>query len=125
LLAPYQSFATAEKTTGDSLTNGKHKAMREVNRIDREAARRLAIQALEYLAAEPERLGRFLALSGLDPTTIRAAARQPEFLAGVLEYMLGDERMVAAFTVSVNVPPERIAEAHAVLAGRRWERQTP
>jgi hypothetical protein len=99
--------------------------MREVNRIDRDAAREVAIQALEYLAREPEQLGRFLALSGLDPATIRAAARQPEFLAGVLEYVMGDERLVMAFTASREIPPARVAEARAVLAGRPWERETP
>jgi hypothetical protein len=99
--------------------------MRKVNRIDREAALALAIQALEYLAQESEQLGRFLALSGLDPTTIRAAARQPEFLAGVLEYILNDERLVVAFTASLDVPPERVAQARAVLMGHSWERDIP
>ena len=99
--------------------------MRPVNRIDREAARGLAIQALEYLAREPEQLGRFLALSGLDPTTIRTAARQPEFLAGVLEYVMSDERLVMAFTASLEIPPDRVAEARAVLSGRPWQRETP
>jgi hypothetical protein len=99
--------------------------MRQVNRIDQEAARGLAVQALEYLAQEPEQLGRFLALSGLDPTTVRGASRQPEFLAGVLEYVLGDERLVMAFTASLEIPPERVAEARSVLIGRPWERETP
>ena len=99
--------------------------MREVNRIDRETALQLAIEALEYLAREPERLGRFLALSGLDPATIRAAARQPEFLSGVLEYILGDERLVVALTEALDIPPERIAQARTVLMGHTWERDTP
>ena len=99
--------------------------MRQVNRIDREAALGLAIRALEYLAQEPEQLGRFLALSGLDPTTIRAAARQPEFLAGVLEYVLNDERLLVAFTASLDLAPERISQARAVLMGHSWERDIP
>jgi hypothetical protein len=99
--------------------------MRPVNRIDPEAARGLAIQALEYLAQEPEQLGRFLALSGLDPTNIRTAARQPEFLAGILEFVLGDERLVMAFTQALDVPPERVAQARTVLAGQPWEREIP
>ena len=57
--------------------------MARVNRITREAAEALGIQALAYLAGDPERLGRFLALSGLGPETIRAAAHDPGFLAGV------------------------------------------
>ena len=98
--------------------------MRAVNRIDREAALGMAVQALEYLAREPERLGRFLALSGLDPTTIRAAARQPEFLAGVLEYVMNDESLLVALTASLDVPPERVSQARTVLMGHPWERDT-
>ena len=36
--------------------------MSKRDRADREAAESLAIQALTYLAGEPDRLGRFLAL---------------------------------------------------------------
>jgi hypothetical protein len=99
--------------------------MRKVNRIDPEAALALAIQALEYLSQDTERVGRFLAVSGLDPTTIRAAARQPEFIAGVLDYVASDERLLIAFAGQVGVPPERVAEARAVLSGRPWERDVP
>jgi len=53
----------------------------------REAAEALAIQALNFLATEPERLGRFLALSGLGPESIRAAAAESGFLANVLAHL--------------------------------------
>ncbi|HVX92342.1 MAG TPA: DUF3572 family protein, partial [Xanthobacteraceae bacterium] len=43
----------------------------------RDAAEALAVEALTYLAGEPERLARFLDLSGIDPASIRAAAREP------------------------------------------------
>src|SRR5262245_47114491 len=85
--------------SGDSLRNGKYKAMARVNRIDRQAAEQLAIQALAYLAGDPERLGRFLALTGLGPETIRAAAtsRDSQFLAGVLDHIAGDDGLLTAF----------------------------
>ena len=41
------------------------------------AAEGLAVAALGFIAAEPERLGRFLALSGIGPDSIRTAAREP------------------------------------------------
>ena len=46
-----------------------------------EAAEALAIAALTFIAEEPERLGRFLALTGIGPESLRAAAREPGFLA--------------------------------------------
>jgi Protein of unknown function (DUF3572) len=91
----------------------------------REAAESLAIQALTYLAGEPERLGRFLALSGLGPEQVRLAAGEPGFLAGVLEYLSSDESLLLGFADHVRVAPAEIARAHAALSGDRWEREIP
>src|SRR5262245_58106192 len=52
----------------------------------RAAAERLAIAALAFIAEEPERLGRFLALTGIGPESIRTAAHEPQFLLGVLDH---------------------------------------
>ncbi len=37
----------------------------------------MALKALSFLAADPERFERFIALSGLDQQAIRKAAREP------------------------------------------------
>ncbi|HVY58207.1 MAG TPA: DUF3572 domain-containing protein [Xanthobacteraceae bacterium] len=92
--------------------------------ITREAAQALAVQALTYLAAEPERLVRFLDLAGLDPSSIRAAARDPRFLSGVLEHVAGDERLLLDFAESADVPPAEVDAAREALSGR-WERDVP
>ena len=51
--------------------------MAKGGRITREIAENLAIQALSFLAADPERLGRFLAITGIGPDAIRKAAVDP------------------------------------------------
>ena len=61
------------------------------------AAEQLAIAALGFIAGEPERLERFLALTGIAPESIRAAAREPEFLLGVLDHVAGDDALLLAF----------------------------
>jgi hypothetical protein len=100
-------------------------AMSKRDRADREAAESLAIQALTYLAGEPERLGRFLALSGLGPEQVRLAAIEPGFLAGVLEYLSADESLLLGFADHARVEPAEIARAQAALSGHRWEREIP
>jgi hypothetical protein len=85
----------------------------------------LAVAALGFLAGEPERLGRFLALSGLGPESLRAAARQPEFLAGVLNHMLGDEKLLLAFAQHAEIDAEEVARAQRALSGQPWERDAP
>jgi hypothetical protein len=77
----------------------------------------MAVAALGYLAAEPDRLERFLAISGLGPHNLRAAAADPAFLAAVLDYLLSDEPLVLGFAAERGVPPERVAAARAAMDG--------
>ncbi len=91
----------------------------------REAAETLAIQALAFIAEEPERLGAFLAASGIGPDAIRDAARAPGFLAGVIGHMLGDESLLLAFADSAGLDPASIARARRALGGGQWERDIP
>ena len=91
----------------------------------REAAESLAIQALNFLATEPERLGRFLALSGLGPESIRAAAAESGFLAGVLAHLGQDQALLIAFAEEAGVKPAAVDRARRLLAGGDWEREVP
>src|ERR1700674_58275 len=91
----------------------------------REAAETLAVQALSFLAADPEQLSRFLALSGIGPDSIRAAAAQPEFLAGVLAHLAQDDALLVAFAAEAGVKPGAVERARAVLAGQDPERDVP
>jgi hypothetical protein len=93
--------------------------------LDRDTAESLAIQALGYLAAEPARLGRFLALCGLEPGEIRGAAAEPGFLAGVLEYLNCDESLLLAFADQASVDPADLGRAQAILSADRRERESP
>lgn len=80
-------------------------------------ANELAVGALTFLAADSDRLGRFLALSGIDPQSIRLAAREPGFLAGVLEHIAGDEKLLLAFAEENGIPPQDVTRARLLLAG--------
>lgn len=84
-------------------------------RLDDETATGTAIAALGFLAADAERLSRFLALSGLGPENLRAAAEQPGFLVGVLAHLLADEPLLHVFAAEHGLAPETVVEAHARL----------
>lgn len=77
----------------------------------------LAIEALSFLASDPERLGRFLAVTGLGPETLRQAAARPDFLAAILDYFIGDETLLVAFAANAGMEPETVVRAHQRLAG--------
>jgi Protein of unknown function (DUF3572) len=87
----------------------------------REAAEMLAIQALGFIAAEPERLEAFLAATGLTLERLRESATEPDFLGGVLEHMLADESLLLAFAESAAIDPAAVARARNALGGN-WER---
>jgi hypothetical protein len=90
-----------------------------------ETAEILAIQALGFLAQDPERLGRFLELTGLGPGDIRAAAGEPHFLAAVLDHIAGYEPLLNDFVAETGVDPLSIAPARAALGSKDWEREVP
>jgi hypothetical protein len=99
---------------------------RSGNRQDRQAAaEELAIAALGFIAGEPERLGRFLAMTGIGPDSIREAAREPQFLLGVLDHLAADEKLLLAFAAENSIDPSAVIKARDTIARRRWERDTP
>jgi hypothetical protein len=81
------------------------------------AADELAVAALVFLAGDEQRLGPFLALTGLAPESLRTAAREPGFLLGVLDHVMGDESLLRAFANESGIDPEDVARARQALAG--------
>jgi Protein of unknown function (DUF3572) len=91
----------------------------------REVAEIVAIQALSFIAGEPERLGLFLAESGIGPETLRNAASDPRFLSSVLDFIMRDDATVKAFANVSQLHPTNIAAAHQALNDPDWERDVP
>ena len=85
--------------------------------MTRELAETVAIQALSFIAEEPERLGRFLALTGIGPESLRDAAREPNFLLGVLDHLASDETLLRELASRWEIEPEDITKARDLLAG--------
>jgi hypothetical protein len=98
--------------------------MKAARSLTEGAAEGLAIQALTFIADDGERLGRFLATTGIGPAQIRAAAQQPGFLVGVLEYIAGDEGLLQEFAAAAGFDPAYVGKALAALGGH-WERDVP
>jgi hypothetical protein len=84
----------------------------------------LAVQALTFIAEDDTRLASFIAATGIDPQSIRDAAREPDFLAGVLDHILADEKLLIAFADSAGIDPAEMTRAHQAL-GKVWERDLP
>jgi hypothetical protein len=87
-----------------------------------QGAETVAIQALGWIAADEDRLGRFMALAGLSAGELRARAAEPEFLGGVLDFVLENEALLVEFAQSSGLKPESIARLRRQLPGAPvWE----
>ena len=99
--------------------------VKKTSKPSRNHAEHIAVAALKFIAADPERLGRFLASTGIGPADIRIAAQQPLFLAGVIGHIAADEQLLLAFAAEIGLQPAEIDQARKVLAGPDWERDAP
>ena len=77
----------------------------------------IALKALAFLAEDGERVARFLAASGLDPQSLRAAAAEPGFARAVLDHVAGDEALLLDFCAGEGLAPERVSAAWQRLCG--------
>ena len=88
-----------------------------MNRQD--AAETLALQALGWLLAQPEELGGFLSASGAAPGDLAHLARDPVFLAALVDYLLETDDRVLACTKDLGLPATALGEARQGLPGGR------
>ncbi|BAS00749.1 DUF3572 domain-containing protein [Blastochloris viridis] len=85
--------------------------------MDRSRAEFVGATALGVVASDPERLGLFLALSGIGPETLRESAAQPGFLLAVLDFVLSDDDLVRVVAKAADIAPTAVASARDQLAG--------
>ncbi|WP_343314801.1 DUF3572 domain-containing protein [Brucella sp. BE17] len=85
-------------------------------------AQALAIEALAWLAQDKDLLPRFLALTGIEASSIRQAASEPGFLAGVLQFFLGHEPTLMRFCEETGKDPASLQNAAALLPGGAEQR---
>ena len=73
----------------------------------------IAVAVLGWLANEPDMFGRFLALTGMEPSQLRHAVNDPAFLGGMLDFLMGHEPSLMAFCEATKTAPEAVLTASA------------
>ncbi|SDA26654.1 DUF3572 domain-containing protein [Sphingomonas sp. NFR15] len=84
-------------------------------------ATELALRALVWTLAEPDRAQRLLDTTGLMPDDLRARAGEPAVLAAVLGFLENYEPDLVACADALGVRPESIVTAHHALDGGRFD----
>lgn len=77
----------------------------------------LACAAVAWLAADGEVSAAFLAETGANPQALRAAAKDPAFLAAIVDFILADERWARGFCTAQGITAETLHAARAHLPG--------
>jgi hypothetical protein len=86
--------------------------------LSKDQAEDVAIAVFGRIAADDERLGRFLDLTGLRADRLREAAASPGFFENVLDHVVSYEPLLVDIAGELDMRPERIALAHMRLAPR-------
>jgi Protein of unknown function (DUF3572) len=98
-------------------------SLKKMQSASPDSARSLAVSALTFIAADPDRLSRFLGITGLGPHNLRTSAADPAFLGSVLDYLVADEKLLVEFAADAGLKPEAVSRAHEALR-RPYESET-
>jgi hypothetical protein len=85
--------------------------------MDPAAAQTLALKALAWAAGDPDLLGEFLNLSGMDVGELRARAADPEFLAAFMDFLLAADKPIQDFCAEEGIRPETLHAVRRALPG--------
>ena len=77
----------------------------------------LALRALVWTLAEPERAQRLLAVTGIEPAGLRARLSDPAVLAATLQFLLASEADLVACADELDLPAQALADAGRALEG--------
>ncbi|MDQ0510661.1 DUF3572 domain-containing protein [Ancylobacter amanitiformis] len=81
-----------------------------------QAAREVALGALGFLAADPERIGPFLAESGLSPADLRGIAGSTPFHVALLDFLINRQDLLIAYAGEAGIDPGHVVAAREILA---------
>ena len=85
--------------------------------LSQDSAELLAIEALSWLVGNDELLPVFLGSSGATEQDLRARAKDPDFLASVLDFLLMDDAWITGFCDQAEYAYDFPVRARAALPG--------
>jgi hypothetical protein len=82
-----------------------------------EAAETIALRALGWLVSQPDALAAFLSASGAAQDDLARLARDPVFLASLVDHLMESDERVIACADALGLRYEALREARAGLPG--------
>ena len=84
---------------------------------DIESAETLALKAVNFILADENLQQGFMATSGIAPEDFKALLGSPDFLGGVLDFLLGNEEQLIKFCEEYEINPADPARARHAFPG--------
>ena len=85
--------------------------------MDKEKAETIALQALSFIVRDDDLLERFLTNSGLTYDELKERVHEPDFLGGILDEILCNDKDLLNFCTTSSLNPEIIILARRALPG--------
>jgi len=82
-----------------------------------EQAETVALQALGWILSDEDRTMLFLGATGADLESLRTRAGDADVLCSVLDFVLGDDRLVLEFAKQAGIAADAVAMARYALPG--------
>ena len=76
-----------------------------------------ALEALNWLSKNPDRLADFLHLNGASISDIFERSKDPEFLVFIIEYCLSSDEIAIECFDALSIKPEELMEILSLLPG--------
>jgi hypothetical protein len=85
--------------------------------MHQELAQTIALQAITFICADEQRMNTLFSQSGLGLNELKSSISQPDFQAGILDFLLSFEDILLDFAAQHNMKPEDIVRARQALPG--------
>lgn len=76
------------------------------NSLSNDEVIEIGVNILSFLAQDEERITRFLDLTGLDPSDLRALMASGDLNKALIEYLLQDEALLVGFCNEYSIKPD-------------------
>ena len=85
--------------------------------MDQERAEAMAVQALGWMANDPEIMGQFLGWSGASVEDLRGIGASPTLMIAIVDFILLQDEWVIDASHEIGIPPEKFAAIKQALPG--------
>ena len=91
------------------------------NNPNKEHAETIALQAVHFILTDDEMRQNFIDVTGILPTDFESVLKDPEFLGGVIDFLLANENKLIEFCSKNKIAPEEPSRIRGLFPGANFD----